>query len=648
MASALIQIQDKRRPWQFAVVDRVQAIVGALWPEGASSPHMAWVELYGSLATGLDSPCSDIDVIVRGVPAEQSWGTSSGAHERLTAALCAEAWVESAKVIPSLPVSIIKVQGAAVTSGGGLISLDISFECPSHRGLNTATYVRYLLSREPNLRPLSLVVKQLLVEKGLNDPYSGGLSSYGLTLLLAFTLNRRRRRRQRQHCHTDGNSGGVTGDHNARSRGQMGGEVVEEAGALEGQAQEEEEAECEQLGMALLEFLQFFGEKFDPRTQGISVRKGECYTLPLPRANSMSSTAGNEIRPMEAAAVATTSSGAGSGGSGISAPQRDPLVIEEPTNPFNNVGRTCFGVSELQWVLSAAFSAVHTSAAARGGGDGGGVGAGASSVLGHMFGAAHHRSVVKLVRQVWCPPERPGSQASLALDGAATGVKAVASTPVARVDAVRPVASAAVSVATKSVGETGSLSSPSSFWADHASCEEWSKAAYDLLARFEVGAMQHQRSSSSSDGSGSGRSVCPCCGCVLPGAHDLPNCELSQLLKTFRGGEQPFEGSLHHSRPSTATARATTVVEGTVTPHYGSVTRGRGGNGAGGGSTGINAPITTASALVTASVPVATTANSPTTSCMEGEVVATTSANPVYCWEWVPATVATSLCPTQL
>jgi hypothetical protein len=41
---------------------------------------------------------------------------------------------------------------------------------------------------------------------------------------------------------------------------------------------------CWAAGGPLLEFLQFFGKEFKPCRQGISVRKGECYALPLPRA----------------------------------------------------------------------------------------------------------------------------------------------------------------------------------------------------------------------------------------------------------------------------------------------------------------------------------------------------------------------------
>ena len=39
------------------------------------------------------------------------------------------------------------------------------------------------------LVPLTLILKQFLVAKGLNDPYTGGLSSYGTLLMVAAVLD---------------------------------------------------------------------------------------------------------------------------------------------------------------------------------------------------------------------------------------------------------------------------------------------------------------------------------------------------------------------------------------------------------------------------------------------------------------------------
>ena len=203
---------------------------------------------------------------------------------------------------------------------------------PGQKGrvLETTKLMGGLVQEFPALRPLAVVLKQLLVERGLNDPYSGGLSSFALVLMIAFVLQRRRARN--------------------------GIDIAED------------------LGGALEEFLRFFGEEFDPATQGISMQRG-CFTLPcaLPSA------------PAEA------------DGGGISAPARDPLTIEDPTNSTNNVGRPCFGVALLRKTLADALSSL---------GDSGTAGSGAAATtLGRLFKTTHHTQVVDLVRRTWCPAD---------------------------------------------------------------------------------------------------------------------------------------------------------------------------------------------------------------------------------------------------
>eukprot|EP00952_Eustigmatos_sp_NYUAD-ZCMA_P009609 39628-Eustigmatos_ZCMA.PRE.1 len=41
------------------------------------------------------------------------------------------------------------------------------------------------MTENPGLRPVVLVLKQFLKERGLMESYSGGLSSYGLVLMVA-------------------------------------------------------------------------------------------------------------------------------------------------------------------------------------------------------------------------------------------------------------------------------------------------------------------------------------------------------------------------------------------------------------------------------------------------------------------------------
>jgi hypothetical protein len=57
-----------------------------------------------------------------------------------------------------------------------------------HQGVSTRDFVLRLCALNPSLVPLVLVLKQFLQEKGLHDPFTGGLSSYALTIMVAAIL----------------------------------------------------------------------------------------------------------------------------------------------------------------------------------------------------------------------------------------------------------------------------------------------------------------------------------------------------------------------------------------------------------------------------------------------------------------------------
>ncbi|KAH8071630.1 RNA uridylyltransferase [Aureococcus anophagefferens] len=59
---------------------------------------------------------------------------------------------------------------------------------PDHGGLASSRYALEAMSRWPELAPLMLVLKELLVQRGLNEPFTGGLSSYSLLLLVMTAL----------------------------------------------------------------------------------------------------------------------------------------------------------------------------------------------------------------------------------------------------------------------------------------------------------------------------------------------------------------------------------------------------------------------------------------------------------------------------
>lgn len=88
----------------------------------------------------------------------------------------------------------------------GLISLDITFEGPEHGGLGSTDFSVHVVNeacQETGLTPDAtpfvqclMVLKELLVQRKLNEPYSGGLSSYALLLLLLALVRERELIRQ--------------------------------------------------------------------------------------------------------------------------------------------------------------------------------------------------------------------------------------------------------------------------------------------------------------------------------------------------------------------------------------------------------------------------------------------------------------------
>ena len=289
---------NARRRERGAILSALQSSVASIWP------GMCHVELYGSCATQLDLPSSDIDVVVLGLHrkpfmtnqinsdarstsvssiAEDSYVSGDVHHQmqhlmpspsygmlpqhrnaeqviKLAADLEKQPWAVQVNAIPTASVPVIKVladpsklsgnsigndwmtqhqqmSGEAASAAGGvvsfetrpnpeyskadsgsypppthvpwrgsdvmkgLLSLDITFEGPEHGGIGSTEFSTRTVAEscdESGLHPDAtpfvqtlMVLKELLAQRKLNEPYSGGLSSYAL-LLLVLALVRER------------------------------------------------------------------------------------------------------------------------------------------------------------------------------------------------------------------------------------------------------------------------------------------------------------------------------------------------------------------------------------------------------------------------------------------------------------------------
>jgi hypothetical protein len=150
------------------VVERVSSAVKSVWPNAS-------VEIFGSFDTRMYLPSSDIDLVVFEPSARPPQ-----CLEPLARAMKDLGLVHSLEVISTARVPIIKSIDSLT-----LFKLDISFNMTS--GLDAAVIVKKMLGSRVGgaLRGLMLVLKQFLLQRNMNEVFSGGVGSYGLMVMIA-------------------------------------------------------------------------------------------------------------------------------------------------------------------------------------------------------------------------------------------------------------------------------------------------------------------------------------------------------------------------------------------------------------------------------------------------------------------------------
>ncbi|KAL6560391.1 hypothetical protein OROGR_003950 [Orobanche gracilis] len=311
-----------RKPYINWAVKRVARSLQVLWPRSRTN-------IFGSNATGLSLPSSDVDLVVclppvRNLEPIKEAGILEGRNgiketclQHAARYLANQEWVksDSLKIVENTAIPVImlvvevprdlistlsnaqtpKEEADHLSSVGGnhfrtnatspegntspkwskmrndisdgfkSVRVDISFKSSTHTGLQTAELVKDLTELFPAVTPLTLVLKQFLADRSLDQSYSGGLSSYCLILLITRFL---------QHEL-----------HHGRPINQN-------------------------YGSLLMDFLYFFGNVFEPRQMRISVQGSGVY-LNRERGCSI-----------------------------------DPLYIDDPLFLTNNVGRNCFRIHQ--------------------------------------------------------------------------------------------------------------------------------------------------------------------------------------------------------------------------------------------------------------------------------------------------------------
>lgn len=134
------------------------------------------IKIYGSHATKLCLPWSDIDIVV-----------SCPTFTNYTPLYNLSQYIESKNIfkqvryIGKTQVPLIKI---ITKQNFNNISVDISLEDPKHYGVQCVNFVNEMIKKYEVLMPMTLAIKNILQKANLNDPYKGGLSSYGVLLLI--------------------------------------------------------------------------------------------------------------------------------------------------------------------------------------------------------------------------------------------------------------------------------------------------------------------------------------------------------------------------------------------------------------------------------------------------------------------------------
>ncbi len=250
-----------RRRERGCLLQALQSTAGKIW-----TGMPCHVEMYGSCATQLDLPSSDLDLVICGLPIKKNTqNTAPSRVYQLAEELERQPWAVHVKPIATASVPVVKLLAdpsrisgnhrhsayfnqdlhpahPGVISGStgihhtrsqpptqltshhppymanpwrgadamnGLLQVDITFEGPEHGGVGSTEFAARMVQDAMNESRLPrpeatptvqvvMVLKELLAQRRLNEPFSGGLSSYGL-ILMVFAIIRENRALRTQY-----------------------------------------------------------------------------------------------------------------------------------------------------------------------------------------------------------------------------------------------------------------------------------------------------------------------------------------------------------------------------------------------------------------------------------------------------------------
>ena len=188
--------------------NKIQSIAIKTFPNCEEEPKAIF---FGSVVTGLALPESDMDIVITGI----SWEGESYIKKRNLDYLYDSIGVSfdpkvliDKNYIRSTTVPVIKltfdlseclkdreysselpyVDFDNVNPSLRKLKVDISLDDKSmvddHKGMRAADFIQNKLINYPILLPVWLILKKILLKNNINDPFKGGLGSFGLFCML--------------------------------------------------------------------------------------------------------------------------------------------------------------------------------------------------------------------------------------------------------------------------------------------------------------------------------------------------------------------------------------------------------------------------------------------------------------------------------
>eukprot|EP00826_Nyctotherus_ovalis_P063055 TRINITY_DN920_c0_g2_i2.p1 TRINITY_DN920_c0_g2~~TRINITY_DN920_c0_g2_i2.p1 ORF type:complete len:329 (+),score=84.58 TRINITY_DN920_c0_g2_i2:116-1102(+) len=138
------------------------------------------ISVYGSYSVDLSLPTSDIDIII--VFTQRIFrNTPQAILQRLVEVIKHEKYIAGTKIISNSSMPVLRIECNEEMAG---VKLDITVSDNRHKGIECVEMTRRMIEIFPAFERLTLLLKYILRISDLNDPYHGGLSSYGMMLLL--------------------------------------------------------------------------------------------------------------------------------------------------------------------------------------------------------------------------------------------------------------------------------------------------------------------------------------------------------------------------------------------------------------------------------------------------------------------------------